>query len=169
MNIQKGDYLGLVKELQTVRDKKFTDLQIESMGASFREISWYSACKIVRSITRQPSLPNNLYGCILDRIDQIKYEETKRAESKESWSTNEKCLSPEEFSAGMSCIAKISRMDNSCERLTKFSEYSQRAIDENRLLPFLQDTLRLAERELENNFAEKKEQTIAQLVEVIGN
>lgn len=166
--MKQGDYRGLIQELQNVRDKKFSELQIESMDASFREISWYSACRIVRNITRQPSLPNNLYGCILDQIDNEKREQTKRAESKESWSTNEKCLSPEEFSAGMSCIAKISRMDNSCERLTKFSEHSQRAIDENRLLPFLVDTLRLADREIENSFVDKKEKTIVQIAEMLA-
>ena len=156
MNISKGDYPGLVHELQMVRDKKFSELQVESMVSSFKEISWYAACKIVKSITRQPSLPNNLYGCILDRIDSERYEQTKRAESKDSWATTDKCLTPEEFSAEMKCISKISRMDNSCERLTKFSEHSQRAIDENRLLPFLQDTLRLADRELETSNREGK-------------
>jgi hypothetical protein len=168
MNISKGDYTGLIRELQMVRDKKFSELQVESMVSSFKEISWYTACKIVRSITRQPSLPNNLYGCILDRIDSEKYDQNKRAEGNTAWNTNEKCLSPDEFSAGMTCISKIARMDNSCERLTKFSEHSQRAIDENRLLPFLVDTLRLADRELEDNFIEKKEKTIAQIAEVLA-
>jgi hypothetical protein len=168
MNVKRDDYQGLVGELQTTRGKDFSINQAESLIASFKEISWYSSCRIVRSITRQPNLPNNLYGCVLDRIDQQKYEDTKRLEKNENWKANEKFLSPDEFSAGMKCIAEIARMDNSCERLIKFSEYSQRAIDENRLLPFLLDMLRLVDEELEKNFLEKKEKTIGQMVEVLA-
>jgi hypothetical protein len=168
MYINQGDYQGLVKELQTVRGKDFTPTQAESLIASFQTIEWGAACWIVKNITRLTNLPNNLYGLVLDRIDQQKYTENKRLEQKTTWKSEEKCLSPEEFALTMNIIGKICQMDNSCERLKKFSEYSQTAIDQNNLLDFLKLTLEKIDEYITVNVQEKKDSAIAALAERIG-
>jgi hypothetical protein len=163
MNIQKGDYNGLVNELQTTRGKDFSVTQVETLITEFKTIQWGASCWIVKSIIRSANLPNNLYGLLLDKIDNQKYEETKQLERKKSWKADENCLSPEEFNTGMLCLAKISQMNNSCERLKKFGASCEVAIDGGKLLEFLKSSLILADQYSQANFEKKKESVLAQL------
>jgi hypothetical protein len=163
MNINKYDYNALVEELQTTRGKDFSITQAESLISSLKNINWSAAFWIVKSMTRLPNLPNNLYGLVLDRIDQQKYEETKRLENRKSWDTQEGCLSPEEFYIGMMCLSKIAQMDNRRERFEKFATACEYAIDQKKLLSFLKSTSHLAENYLQSSFEQKKESVLAQL------
>jgi hypothetical protein len=141
MNVKRNDYQGLVNELQLVRGRNFSDNQAESLFVSFRSIDWYAACRIVRSISRQANLPNNLYGCVIERIDQEKYEAEKRAEKNNKWEAQENCITPEEWNTGMACLSKAIDTKQPQDWFIQFAESCNEAIGRGCFLNHLKSTL----------------------------
>lgn len=140
MILKANDYIGLLKELQIIRGKDFSESQIESLITSFKTINWDKACWIVKSISRLHNIPNNLYGLILDRIDETKYRSDQELEQRTDWTANEKCLTPQQWEQGMRImriIGKCCMLPHPQEHLNKLAASMNDAIDKNDLDNFL--------------------------------
>jgi hypothetical protein len=133
------DYYDLIRKLQTVRGKDFSQNQAEEMVASFKKIPFSAAQWIVKSITRQAQLPNNLYGVVLDRVDDEFYRRQKAAEQKDDWNAQQGCMTPEEWKIGMGCISKAISLQIGKEWLEQFAVSCEQAAGDM-FLNFLKST-----------------------------
>lgn len=145
MNVKKPDYIGLVKEMEKAKGKNFTLQQSEAIIDELKTIEWGEAYHVTFKITRIINLPSNLYGLVLNHIDEVKREkknEAKRREyeelEKKSWRpATEDCASPEEFRWTMMVIGILSRFKKAKDLCVKNGERMTEAIETNSLLDYL--------------------------------
>jgi hypothetical protein len=143
MFLKTGDYQGLISELQNVRNKDFSQKQSESLVQAFSGIPWQRCFWIIRNITRQPNLPNNLYGVVLNQIEEEKYRNEKKDDKNGTWDAGVKCVTPHQWELGMAIIAMLCMMDDKLDNLKRFAENMEENIRMDQLDYFLEGSYKV--------------------------
>lgn len=95
--MKPGDYDSLINDLALARNRDFTDKQVTAIKETLSSIAWVEAVKIVKDLTRLPSLPQNIYGAILSRVEEFEYSKKKKLEFNEKWTADKDCMTANEF------------------------------------------------------------------------
>lgn len=151
MNIPENDYQGLLNQISSSTDKNFTEFQIISLVDEMQTLGWQGSKRIVAMAIRNGNMPRNVYGYILNLLEE-ETERIKREEyDKNEWKAVKDCASPEEFILTMKCISLISQFNNSAELLKKFGEYLKIAHERGNLLDALNKSVVFYTNLLNNN------------------
>lgn len=157
MNVKKNDYISLIEQIEIAADKKLSSSQAAEIEKAMENCGWSISYRVTVHITRAINIPKNIYGLILNNLDEEKDRIKKEFNQKESWKiSDEDCVTPEEWELTMQCIGLICRFQNAQELCQKFGEYLEGTIARG----FLLESLRKAKTFYTDMF--KKEVNIKQ-------
>jgi hypothetical protein len=160
MNIQKGDYQGLLNEISIVTEKTFTEDQSISLLSTMQVLGWSRSHSITMAIRHSGYLPKNIYGHVLCLLEEEIAEKKRNFLEKKSWEIkDEDRASNDEFGLTMKCISLISKFPNSKKMLTSFSLYMETAAEDGKLLDQLKKAANYYENLLNAQYAKYKEIT----------
>ncbi len=139
MNITKNDFNGLLGSLSIAADKEFSEKQSVELVASFRNLGWDGAYRVVESIRTSANIPRNLFGFTIAALrDEYRYL-AKQKYQRDHWKVaDEDKATPEEFCITMRVIGMLSRFENSANLLFKFGEYMEAALTQKDFLGTMQ-------------------------------
>lgn len=132
MTYKIGDYAGLLYEINVATARDFTGAQSEKLINEFKKIDWKEAYKITTNYTRMSRFPQNIYGNLLEIIENKYYETTKKEENNPNFihPISKDCISPQEFNAISKTISLLSKFKNSSELLNRFGVMLQQISEE---------------------------------------
>lgn len=146
--IDKEKCNELVDELQVITGKKFTDDQYSRLIEGFQKIDWLKSCQIVRDLERMERFPNNVYGVLANRIEDIFRSAHQELLKQQQWqvSDNDKASS-EEFRLWFEIIEVAQNrikagLDNYCadnEHIWDIPPSEQKAQTWSRVVDFVID------------------------------
>ncbi len=137
MDYKKGDYAGLIERISTATDKAFTDRQARTVMNRLEAIGWEASYRVSSKIERAPNVPKNVYGMVLNMIDEEDESVNKKVLTREDWLADPDCASPEEFEMTMKCISFCCMFKNSVELCNMLSNGMTGSFKKDVLLEYL--------------------------------
>lgn len=105
MAIKTGDYKTLIGEIIAAAGRdSLPQRTYENIEEELQSIEWRDAVFIVNGVSRLQKIPQNIYGLILERVEELKDRKRKEEYTRTSWQPKEACLSPVEFAVAFGCI-----------------------------------------------------------------
>jgi hypothetical protein len=151
MNIMNGDYQGLLGQISIAADKSFNEDQIIALIDLMQTLGWSGSYRVTMQIVRSAAIPRNVYGLVINLLDEEMERQRAALREKESWrAASEDAASSKEYALTMRCIRLISRLKNPKTLLERFGGYLDEAVSAGRLLETLEKSESFYAKQLDN-------------------
>ena len=80
-------YIPLIEDLEAAQGRDMNEQTANKIVAALSKVEWKQANAIVKSLIRATNPPRNMYGAILDAVEEIYREQEKVIESRETWTS----------------------------------------------------------------------------------
>jgi hypothetical protein len=82
-------YLPLIEDLEAANGRAMNNTTAKKIVDALSTVDWKEANAIVRSISRAPNPPRNVYGAVLDAVEEVGREKAQALEHRQTWAVKD--------------------------------------------------------------------------------